>query len=113
MLPAVLRQADLLIFLIGVNDLAAALPFGGARTQEVLEDRADLFAEHAPGGVSRVRGMLRRSWLLALVRNSLQHLSQMIFAWRSEQGVQIGALLSGRAAGPVLPLPDLRLALEE
>jgi hypothetical protein len=109
----VLRQADLLIFLIGVNDLAAALPFGGARTQEVLEDRADLFAEHAPGGASRVRGMLRRSWLLALVRNSLQHLSQMIFAWRSEPGVQIGALLSGRAAGPVLPLPDLRLALEE
>jgi len=109
----VLRQADLLIFLIGVNDLGAALAFGGARSQEVLEDRADLFAEHAPGGVSRVRGMLRRSWLLALLRNSLQHLSQMIFAWRSEQAVQLGPLLSGRAAGPVLPLPDLRLALEE
>jgi hypothetical protein len=37
----------------------------------------------------------------------------MIFTWWSEQDVQIGALLSGRAAGPVLPLPDLRLALEE
>ena len=109
----VLRQADLLIFLIGVNDLAAALLFGGAPTQEVLEDRAELFAEHAPDGVSHVRGLLRRSWLLALVRNSLQHLSQMIFTWRSKQDVQIGASLSGRAAGPVLPLPDLRLALEE
>jgi hypothetical protein len=109
----VLRQADLLIFLIGVNDLGAALLFGGAPTQEVLEDRAELFAEHAPDGVSHVRGLLRRSWLLALVRNSLQHLSQMIFTWWSEQDVQIGALLSGRAAGPVLPLPDLRLALEE
>jgi lysophospholipase L1-like esterase len=109
----VLRQADLLIFLIGVNDLGAALAFGGARTQEVLEDRAELFAEHAPDGVSRVRGLLRRSWLLALVRNSLKHLSQMISAWRSEQGVQLGPLLSGRAAGSVLPLPDLRLALEE
>ena len=109
----VLRQADLLIFLIGVNDLAAALLFGGAPTQEVLEDRAELFAEHAPDGVSNVRGLLRRSWLLALVRNSLQHLSQLIFTWRSEQDVQIGASLSGRAAGPVLPLPDLRLALEE
>jgi hypothetical protein len=50
---------------------------------------------------------------LALVRNSLKHLSQMISAWRSEQGVQLGPLLSGRAAGSVLPLPDLRLALEE
>jgi GDSL-like Lipase/Acylhydrolase family len=109
----VLRQADLLIFLIGVNDLAAALLFDGAPTQEVLEDRAELFAEHAPPGVSRVRGLLYRSWLLGLVRNSLKRLSQMIFVWRSQQGVQIGASLSGRAAGPVLPLPDLRLALEE
>jgi hypothetical protein len=109
----VLRQADVLIFLIGVNDLIAALQFGGAPTQEVLEDRAELFAEHAPEGVSHVRGLLRRSWLLALVRNSLQRLSQMIFTWRSEQDAQGGASLSGRAAGPVLPLPDLRLALEE
>jgi hypothetical protein len=46
----VLHQADLLIFLIGVNDLAAALLFDGAPTQEVLEERAELFAEHAPTG---------------------------------------------------------------
>ncbi|HET9306450.1 MAG TPA: SGNH/GDSL hydrolase family protein [Candidatus Sulfotelmatobacter sp.] len=110
---SVLRQADLLIFLIGVNDLAAALLFDGASTQKVLEDRAALFAQHAPDGVSHVRGLLRRSWLLALVRNSLKHLSQMIFAWRSQQDFPIGASLSGRAAGPVLPLPDLRLALAE
>jgi hypothetical protein len=109
----VLRQADLLIFLIGVNDLAAALVFNGAPTQAVLEDRAELFAEHAPPGVSRVRGLLHRSWLLGLVRNSLKRLSQMVFLWRSEEGVSIGASLSGRAAGPVLPLPDLRVALEE
>jgi hypothetical protein len=109
----VLHQADLLIFLIGVNDLAAALLFDGAPTQEVLEDRAELFAEHTPDGVSQVRGLLRRSWLLALVWNSLQHLSQVIFTWRSERDVPIGASLSGRAAGPVLPLPDLRLALAE
>jgi hypothetical protein len=109
----VLRQADLLIFLIGVNDLGAALLFGGAPTQKVLEDRAELFAEHAPDGVSHVRGPLRRSWLLALVWNSLQHLSQLIYTWRSEPDVPIGASLSGRAAGPVLPLPDLRLAFEE
>lgn len=109
----VLRQADLLIFLIGVNDLTAALLFDGAPTQQVLEDRAELFAEHAPDGVSHVRGLLRRSWLLALVRNSLQPLSQMIVTWRSGKGVPSGATFSGRAAGPVLPLPDLRLALEE
>jgi hypothetical protein len=101
----VLRQADLLIFLIGVNDLTAALLFNGGSTREVLEDRAELFSEHAPVGVSHVRGLLRRSWLLALIRNSLQHLSQMIFMSRS-------ASLS-RAAGPAQPLPDLRLALEE
>jgi lysophospholipase L1-like esterase len=98
----VLRQADLLIFLIGLNDLQAALLFDGAPTQEVLEERAELFAEHAPAGVSHKAGLLRRSWLLALVRNPLQHLSQVIFTWQSE-----------RAAEPVLPLPDLRLALEE
>jgi hypothetical protein len=106
----VLHQADLLIFLIGVNDLSAALLFGGAPTQEVLEDRAELFAQHAPDGVSHVRGLLHRSWLLALVRNSLRHLS---LTWRSEKDGQTEASLSGRAAGPVLPLPDLRLALEE
>lgn len=101
----VLHQADMLIFLIGVNDLTAALLFNGASTREVLEDRADLFIEHAPVGVSHVRGLLRRSWLLAFMRNSMQHLSQMIFTR--------GSASSSRAAGPVLPLPDLRLALEE
>ena len=106
----VLHQADLLIFLIGVNDLSAALLFDGAPTQEVLEDRAELFAQHAPDGVSHVRGLLRRSWLLASVRTSLQHLS---LTWGPEKDAPTGASLSGRAAGPVLPLPDLRLALEE
>jgi hypothetical protein len=101
----ILRQADLLIFLIGVNDLTAALLFNGASTQEVLEDRAELFTEHAPVGVSHVRGLVRRSWLLALIRNSLRQLSQMIFTRRSASSL--------RAARTVLPLPDLGLALEE
>ena len=108
----VLRRADLLIFLIGVNDLTASLLYNGAPTQKVLEDRAELFAEHAPNGVSHVRGLLRRSWLLVLIRNSLKNLSLMIFTWRSGK-VPTGASLSGRAVGPVLSLPDLRLALEE
>jgi lysophospholipase L1-like esterase len=101
----VLREADLLIFLIGVNDLTAALLFNGASTQEVLEDKADLFTEHAPVGVSHVRGLPRRSWLLAVIRNSMQHLSHMI--------VTPGSASSSRSAGPVLPLPDLRMALED
>lgn len=109
----VLRQADLWIFLIGVNDLTAALLYDGAPTQEVLEDRAELFAEHAPDGVSHLRGLLRRSWLLALVRNSLNHLRLMIFTWRSEKGAPTGASLSGRALGPVVSLPDLRSAIVE
>jgi hypothetical protein len=101
----VLRQADLLIFLIGVNDLTAALLFNGGSTQEALEDRAERFAEHAPDGVSHLRDLVRRSWLLASVRNSGRQLSHLIFTGQS-------ASLS-RAAEPVLPLPDLKVALEE
>jgi hypothetical protein len=44
----VLSEADLLIFLIGINDLGVTLISGGAPSQNLLEYRAELILHHAP-----------------------------------------------------------------
>jgi lysophospholipase L1-like esterase len=108
----ILSQADLLVFLVGVNDLEATLEYGGAPTQKALERKAELFAEHAPAGVMGVGGFFKHLWLYpmtrAAVRDAVRRLkrSHAHEPPRSEQSEQ-------RSAGPTLPLPDLQIGLQE
>jgi len=109
----VLREADLLIFLIGVNDLEAALEFGGASTQGVLEFRARSFLEHAPPGRIPMGGIFRQSWLFPAIRTGIMDLKGRLTSPRSDTRSQITAEAELRTAGPILPAPDLRVGLEE
>jgi len=108
----ILSQVDLLVFLIGVNDLEASLEYGGAPTQQALERRAELFAEHAPYGVMDSGGFFRRLWLYAMTREVLRNMMSRLKHSSSRQP-PMSEQSERRAAGPMLPLPDLRIGLQE
>lgn len=111
----ILRQTDMLIFLIGANDLEAALEFDGQPTQKALERRAELFAEHAPPGVAVAGSLLKRAWLFPVTRQAVINVGAALSRWRhgAVQGPQLTEQTNVRAAGPVLPVPDLSLNLKE
>ena len=54
----VVTQADLTIFLVGLNDLQPTLAFEGTATQKILEDNANDFGDQ----VLRGGGILRPTW---------------------------------------------------
>ena len=107
-----LRQADMLIFLFGVNDLQSALDFSGDSTQKVLEYRAEMFARHAPGGVTPAGGIFRRSWFLMAVLNRWHALKSRILN-ESKAAETVDAAARQRATAPVVPLPNLDISLRE
>lgn len=113
----VLSQAEMLIFLIGINDLQSALNFDGASTQAALEERASAFLQHVPSGVTTSRGILRRSWLLAMARTSV---GEFLNPPARTQAMNIEGHLQSvsmqsyqRALGPTVPIPDLGSGLAE
>ncbi len=110
----ILRKADLLVFLIGINDLEAALEFGGASTQHVLEFKARSFLDHAPPGRSPIGGFFRRTWLFAATRSAIMNVKGRLKA-RQENASMPRPIDQARlrAAGPILPIPDLRVCLKE
>lgn len=107
----VLSRANMLIFLIGVNDLQAALEFGGKSTQKALEFKAKMFAEHAPSGVILAGGLFRRSWLFAWGRPAVLTLPSILRRPRAVPGYS--RQQERRSAGPIVPLPNLQLGLRE
>jgi len=102
----ILSEVDLLVFLIGVNDLEATLEYGGTTTQKVLERKAELFAEHAPDGVMAAGGFFRHLWLYPMTRTALLNLVSSLKRSRVREPQR-------RSAGPILPLPDLHVGLQE
>ena len=108
----ILSQADLLVFLVGVNDVEATLEYGGKPTQKALERRAELFGEHAPAGVMDVGGFFKHSWLYQMTR-----LPVVNIVWRLKHYPTQEPLWSQqferRFAGPTLPPPDLHIGLQE
>jgi lysophospholipase L1-like esterase len=114
----ILSKADLLIFLIGINDLQSALLFSGAPTQAKLESRAELLLDHAPPPIiTAVGGVFRRSWLLVTARKMARDLF-LRFVREWDKGTPtieptLAAEAARRAAGPAVRLPDLYIALRE
>jgi hypothetical protein len=113
----ILSQADLLIFLVGANDLQATLDFGGAPTQRVLEYRAKLFEEHAPFGVTPVGGSFRRSWVFALIEEAWRGRGSLLAGMGVHSADKPEPESSESSAPPprrgTVPLPDLQIGLRE
>jgi len=107
-------HVDMLIFLVGGNDLAASLAFEGAPTQAFLEKEAGFHGD-LPAG-TRWRSphpLYRRLRLFLLIRQSVRNVEQQFGHSGSERQLDIGSFRDRRAASPVLPLPDLDTGLEE
>jgi lysophospholipase L1-like esterase len=113
-LPGIV-QADMWIFLVGVNDLSVTLGFEGAPTQAFLEKRAGYEAE-LPSG-TRWRSQYpyyRRLQILRLSRRAAITLMERYIRPRIDRlPYNITVARENRAAAPVVSLPDLHTGLEE
>jgi hypothetical protein len=111
----VISQADLLLFLGGVDDLQATLDFGGESTQNLLEYRAECFTGHHPYWVDPQAGFFRRTWLFELGRESLVNLGAIGGRVRDSLAHKAGPRLFGRGKSrtPLVPLPNLHIGLQE
>ena len=118
----VISQAEMLIFLIGINDLGPVLSLAGKSTQTVLESVALDFGNQVTNGGERVRPsrpFFKRTELFSLVKRSsaalLDNLSPSLgVGWL---GVGTGRFIEERrqlrAENPTVTLPDIQLGLEE
>jgi lysophospholipase L1-like esterase len=122
-LPGVLH-VDMMVFLVGVNDLTASLAFEGAPTQAFLEQLTG-YQRDLPPGVhwrsEKVYPYYRRLKLVLLFHQAGQKLRQRLHRAgdppASRFDVAIGAVdlvdRKKRAAAKVVPLPDLSTGLKE
>jgi lysophospholipase L1-like esterase len=109
----ILSQVNMLIFLIGVNDLQATWSFQGAATQDPLQLDGEEFLRRAGiDGVKRFP-LYKKLRLYKLARSAkaqafevAQHEDTRGPSWYDQRRMQ-------RAAGPQLPAPDLRIGLRE
>ena len=122
-LPGVLH-VDMMIFLVGVNDLEASLAFEGAPTQTVLAQQAGYQGSLPPGVRWRSKNVYpyyRRLKLFQLLDQAGQKLRQRLHGAGNQPAarfdVAIGAVdlvdRKRRAEGKIVPPPDLSTGLEE
>jgi lysophospholipase L1-like esterase len=105
-------HVDMLVFLIGGNDLTATFRAEGAPTQESLERAAAFQGDLPPGMRSRSQfPLFRRLKLFLLIREVAQSLSQRFHP--SLDLVDVARLRKQRAEGPIIPLPDLSAGVTE
>ena len=118
----VVSEAQLLIFLIGINDLQPVLSFEGRPTQETLERSAAIFRNQVLDGGQRARPTrpyFKRWDLFALAKRSASRVLDKIAPTKvlSEFGVGPGIYIEAkrqqRANSPTAPLPDLGIGLAE
>jgi lysophospholipase L1-like esterase len=112
-LPGVLR-VDMVIFLTGANDLAASLAFQGDPTEAQLEKQAQYQGDLPAGMHWRSKyPRYRRLVLPSLIQQTYHDVVQRIHPPSVLQRIDTAALRKRRAAGPVVPLPDLTTGLKE
>jgi hypothetical protein len=113
----ILTHSDMLIFLIGANDLTTSLAHEGASTQQMLEDSTTLFFTNP------IDNRWQNSELSGLQHLQLFRLGQRVFRHLLRPNEQIVAAedrpsfvtqcRQRRTASPTVPLPDLHIGLLE
>jgi len=107
----VFGKVDMLIFLVGFNDLQDSLAFEGASTESELDRIATEWLSALHAGV-KWGPVFRRSQIFLAVRNPLLALKTE-GSLTSEAERWYGPLRRRRGNGKVLPLPDLRVGAAE
>lgn len=118
----VISEAQLVIFLVGINDLQATLSFDGASTQDLLEANGVRFRDQVVNGGDRLRPArpyFKRTELFTLAKNASARLVNRVsptsaLGWL---GIGPGSFIAEkrqqRADAPTASLPNLKLGLEE
>jgi lysophospholipase L1-like esterase len=106
-LPAA-QNADLLVFMVGVNDMLATLAADGGATTEMVEERAREFRRQierrpAPTSVARRMAWFRLLSGVRPIRGVEQNPREEFYRDARAR----------RVRGPTVPLPDLSTGLEE
>ncbi len=118
----VLSEADLLVFLVGLNDLQPSLSMEGASTQELLELNSSEFIRQVLNGGKRQRPSrpyFKRSELFNVLKRSSANIIDDIAppSVLTRFGVGPGSYFKvkrrQRASADVVPLPDLNTGLGE
>ena len=109
----IFKKVDMVILLIGVNDLAATMAYDGSLTQPDLEADAARFRELiVRGGQGLPFPLFRRLRLVGLAKSFVATVGLLLKPshW---QRVQMEKFRKMRDAGPIVPLPDLQNGLAE
>lgn len=105
----VLRDADLLVFLVGINDLVRTLQADGASSRQRIDEAAQQIR-------STLANSLYANGMPRYKRLRLFQLAQRIVGgWGKEghDGTQFRDFRRTRAQYPIVPLPDLNVGLAE
>ena len=109
----IFQKIDMIVLLIGVNDLAATMAYDGSPTQPDLEADATRFRQLIlRGGRGLPLPLFRRLRVVKLARNLVVSVGLLLKPshW---QELQMDKFRKMRAAGPIVPLPDLQNGLTE
>lgn len=118
----VLSDVELLIFMVGINDLNPTLSFAGGPTQGAIEAKAAQFRDQVLNGGRRLRPSrpyFKRTELFELAKRSSARLLEKFspsagLGWLGVgPGSYIAEKRQQRAAAATVPLPDLEIGLEE
>jgi len=119
---SVLSEADLLVFLVGINDLQPTLSMEGASTQKLLELNSSKFIRQVLNGGKRLRPSrpyFKRSELFDLLKRSSADIIDDIapVSVLTRFGVGPGSYIKikrqQRASADVVALSDLTIGLRE
>lgn len=113
----VFKQVDMVVILIGVNDLTASLAFEGASSQTQLEQSAEEFREYMLRGAQSERYLhptYKRLRLYQLAQQAkVNLLNRFERAGTGARETERELWQRQRAEGKIVSLPDLHVGLEE
>jgi hypothetical protein len=109
----ILRRADLVLFLSGLNDFQSALAFEGASTQAQLQEAADRYRDHLLAGAISPFPLYRHLRLYRLARRAADGLIARASSEQEQESWDESELRRHRTAGPVVPMPDLTIGRDE
>jgi hypothetical protein len=109
----ILRQADLILFLSGLNDFQSAMAFEGKATQAKIQETADQYRDYLLGGAASPFPLYRHLGLYRFARRVTDAVIERVGSEGQQESWDEIELRRRRAAGAVLPMPDLTLGRDE
>jgi len=107
------READLYIFLPGINDLQYALAFHGSSTDNFVAGEVAQFERHMESGANNPYPYFRRLKIYQLFRKSADKLFERTSGIHRNEALNEVALRKQRAQGAITTMPSLSVGIAE